>query len=54
MVKVDPIHGAVHSSAISSQRRQAGGVWEGFLEVGINMSPEVGEQEEGRVPSSLH
>lgn len=50
MVKVEPIHGVGHNSAISSQRRQAGVVWE----VGINMSPEVGGQEEGRLPSSLH
>lgn len=54
MVKVEPIHGVGHNSAISSQRRQAGVVWEGFSEVGINVSPEVGGQEEGRVPSSLH
>ena len=46
MVKVEPIHGVGHNSAISSQRRQAGVVWE----VGINVSPEVGGQEEEDCP----
>lgn len=54
MVKAEPTHSAVHNSGISSQRGQAGVVWEGSLEVGINVSPEVGGQEEGKVPSSLH